>query len=144
MNKNLHRTNAKSSQHLADSGRIWTYCCQYTWQLSCLWNNKNTSNIYILIYIYIYIIIHQLYADGERMGKRLKICFRKRLLVIGSKPFRTVQNYFLVNSFKPFRTVRSYSLPQNDCYPTFFQIVSNSSKPFETASKLCYVLLGKK
>ena len=78
------------------------------------------------------------------MGKRLKICFRKRLLVIGSKPFRTVQNYFLVNSFKPFRTVRSYSLPQNDCYPTFFQIVSNSSKPFETASKLCYVLLGKK
>ena len=92
--------------------------------------------------MYIYIIIHPLYADGERMGKRLKICFRKQLLVIGSKPFRTVQNYFLVNSFKPFRTVRSYSLPQNDCYPTFFQIVSNSSKPFETASKLCYRFVG--
>ena len=117
MNKNLHRTNAKIEPTFSRSRSDMNILLPIYMTVFMSVKQQKHKCIYN---IYIYIIIHPLYADGERMGKRLKICFRKQLLVIGSKPFRTVQNYFLVNSFKPFRTVRSYSLPQNDCYPTFF------------------------
>lgn len=84
-----------------------------------LYNTIYIYTVYIRIYQDIYPFICK-WRERERVGKRLKICFRKWLLVIGSKPFGTVRSYFLVNSLEPFRTVRNYSLPQRDYYPKFF------------------------